>query len=175
MAETDRRIHRRAPSMLGCRSGFVQMVREKNPSVTAIHCVIHRQTLAAKILPKELNDVLKLCIKIKYAGSQKEICKEDYLNFETKKPGVHVALAYLSDIFESLNTLNLKLQGGESNIIFHRVAIKAFTDRLQQWKCKILACNYYCFHRLFGILEEARFHNDFKDTDTKIEISKLIG
>ncbi|XP_049964485.1 uncharacterized protein LOC126484926 [Schistocerca serialis cubense] len=49
-----------APSMLGYRLGFVQMVREKNPSVTAIHCVIHHQALAAKTLPKELNDVLKL-------------------------------------------------------------------------------------------------------------------
>lgn len=31
-----------APSMLGSRSGFVQLIREKNPSVTAIHCFIHR-------------------------------------------------------------------------------------------------------------------------------------
>ncbi|XP_046980614.1 SCAN domain-containing protein 3-like [Schistocerca americana] len=50
--------------------------------------------------------------------------KQTELYVEFRKSGVHVASAYLSDIFESLNTLNLKLQGGESNIIFHRDAIK---------------------------------------------------
>ncbi|XP_047122059.1 SCAN domain-containing protein 3-like [Schistocerca piceifrons] len=83
-----------------------------------------------------------------------------------KKPGVHVALAYLSDIFESLNTLSLKLQGGESNNFSSRCH-QSVTDKFQLWKRKILACNYSCFPRLFGILEEARFQNDFKDTDTK--------
>ncbi|XP_049790084.1 SCAN domain-containing protein 3-like [Schistocerca nitens] len=139
-----------APSMLGCHSGFVQMVRKKKPSVTAIHSVIHRQALAAKTLPKELDDVLKLCIKIKARCS---CC-------------IGLSVRY----FESLNTLNLKLQGGESNIIFHRDAIKAFTDKLQLWKRKILAC----FPRLFGILEEARFQKDFKDTDTKSKISNHL-
>ncbi|XP_049964484.1 protein FAM200B-like [Schistocerca serialis cubense] len=93
---------------------------------------------------------------------------------EFRKTGVHVALAYLSDIFESLNTLYLKKQGGESNIIFHRDAIKAFTYKLQLWKRKILACNYSCFPRLFGILEEAQFRNYFKDTDTKSKISNHL-
>ncbi|XP_049948187.1 SCAN domain-containing protein 3-like [Schistocerca serialis cubense] len=174
-----------APTMLGCRSGFVQMVREKKPSVTAIHCVIHCQALATKTLPKELNDVLKLlftalcedlgaeyktllfhtevrCLsKGNMLGRLFELRDEVMLflenNKQTKKyvefrkPVVHAALAYLSDIFESLNTLNLQL-----------------------WKRKILACNYSCFPRLFGILEEARFHNDFKDTDTKSKISNHL-
>ncbi|XP_072395217.1 zinc finger BED domain-containing protein 5-like [Diabrotica undecimpunctata] len=53
-----------APSMLGSRSGFVQLVREKNADMIGIHCVIHRQALAAKTRSNELNAVLKLCIKI---------------------------------------------------------------------------------------------------------------
>ncbi|XP_072392556.1 protein FAM200C-like [Diabrotica undecimpunctata] len=48
-----------APSMLGSCLGFVQLVREKNANVTKIHCVIHRQALAAKTLSNELNAVLK--------------------------------------------------------------------------------------------------------------------
>ncbi|XP_049855408.1 SCAN domain-containing protein 3-like [Schistocerca gregaria] len=146
-----------APSMLGCRSGFVQMAREKKPSVTTIHCVIHCQASATKTLPKEFIDVLKLCIKIVNHIKKNEVMQflennkqtEEYVEF--RKPSVHAALAYLSDIFESLNTLNLQL-----------------------WKRKILACNYSCFPRLFGILEEARFHNDFKDNDTKSKISNHL-
>ncbi|XP_046681621.1 LOW QUALITY PROTEIN: protein ZBED8-like [Homalodisca vitripennis] len=53
-----------APSMLGSRSGFVQLVKEKNADVVGIHCFIHRQALAAKTLPNEPNAVLKLCIKV---------------------------------------------------------------------------------------------------------------
>ncbi|KRX93267.1 SCAN domain-containing protein 3 [Trichinella pseudospiralis] len=38
-----------APAMLGSRSGFVKMVKSKNPSIFAMHCVIHRQALVAKL------------------------------------------------------------------------------------------------------------------------------
>ncbi|KAJ8885873.1 hypothetical protein PR048_012079 [Dryococelus australis] len=43
--------------------GFVQLVREKNPSVTATHSFIHIQALVAKTPPND-NDILKLCIKV---------------------------------------------------------------------------------------------------------------
>ena len=42
----------------------MQLVKEKNADVVGIHCFIHRQALAAKTLPNELNAVLKLCIKV---------------------------------------------------------------------------------------------------------------
>lgn len=54
-----------------------------------------------------------------------DIQKQTELFVEFKKPWVQVIFAYLSDIFDSLNTLNLKLQGGDSNIIYHRDAITA--------------------------------------------------
>lgn len=53
-----------APSMIGCRSGFVTLLKEKNPSIISTHCMIHRQALAAKTLPEEMNKALKLAIKI---------------------------------------------------------------------------------------------------------------
>jgi len=55
---------------------------------------------------------------------------------EFKNPSVQIALAYLSDIFDLLNSLNLKLQGEDSNIIYHRDAIKTFTKKLQLWDRK---------------------------------------
>lgn len=215
-----------APSMLGSRSGFVQLVREKNPSVTAIHCVIHRQALAAKTLPSDLNDVLKLCIKVvnyikKSALSTRlftafcddlgtehktllfhtevrwlskgnmlarlfelrdevilflEKQEQDELCTKFREPGVQIFLAYLSDIFDSLNYLNLKLQGGDANIIFHRDAITAYVQKLQLWSRKILAepCSYSCFSKLCTISEEMRFKEAFEDTDIKTKISNHL-
>ncbi|XP_046665663.1 SCAN domain-containing protein 3-like [Homalodisca vitripennis] len=172
-----------APSMLGSRSGFVQLVKEKNADVVGIHCFIHRQALAAKTLPNELNAVLKLCIKVvNYVKNSalntrlfKILCedlgsdhktllfhtevrwlskgnmlgrlfelrdevitflaqqKQNELSAEFKKPWNQVILAYLSDFFDTLNNLNLRLQGADSNIVTHRDAIKMYVEKLQLW------------------------------------------
>ncbi|KAF2367975.1 protein of unknown function DUF4371 [Trinorchestia longiramus] len=53
-----------APSMIGSRSGFVKLVKEKNPAVTGTHCVIHRQSLASKTLPVNLRSSRNLAIKV---------------------------------------------------------------------------------------------------------------
>jgi hypothetical protein len=48
-----------APSMLGCRSGFQRLVQNESPKVIGTHCMIHRQILATKTLPQELQEVMK--------------------------------------------------------------------------------------------------------------------
>ncbi|XP_003368794.1 zinc finger protein [Trichinella spiralis] len=53
-----------APAMLGSRSGFVKMVKSKNPSIFAMHCVIHRQALVAKTLPDDLREDLNFAVEI---------------------------------------------------------------------------------------------------------------
>ncbi|KAF2346202.1 protein of unknown function DUF4371 [Trinorchestia longiramus] len=53
-----------AQSMIGSCSGFVKLVKEKNPAVTGTHCVIHRQSLASKTLPGNLRSSLNLAIKV---------------------------------------------------------------------------------------------------------------
>ncbi|XP_067949769.1 protein FAM200C-like [Watersipora subatra] len=53
-----------APAMLGCRAGFAQLVKEKNPLEVSTHCFIHRQALAAKTLPKGLQEHLSSVIKV---------------------------------------------------------------------------------------------------------------
>ena len=52
-----------APSMLGSRSGFQKLVRDKSPTVTGTHCMIHRKMLAAKTLPDILQGILENVIK----------------------------------------------------------------------------------------------------------------
>ncbi|CAG9791495.1 unnamed protein product [Diatraea saccharalis] len=114
----------------------------------------------------ELRDEVTLFLE----NQKSELCNE------FKSPSVQVALAYLSDIFDSLNSLNLKLQGGDSNIIYHRDAIKTFTEKLQLWDRKVLAepSNYVHFPKLYSLSEETRFMDVFQDAETKKKISNHL-
>jgi len=53
-----------APAMIGCKSGFVKSVKDKNPDIEVIHCIIHREALASKTLPPDLNSCMKLVIAV---------------------------------------------------------------------------------------------------------------
>ncbi|XP_067947328.1 protein FAM200C-like [Watersipora subatra] len=53
-----------APAMLGCRAGFAQLVKENDPLVVSTHWFIHRQVLAAKTIPKGLQEHLSSVIKV---------------------------------------------------------------------------------------------------------------
>ena len=44
-----------APAMLGSRSGFKTLVKQHAPKVTGVHSFIHREALASKTLPDQLN------------------------------------------------------------------------------------------------------------------------
>ena len=46
------------PAMLGCRSGYQALVKQKSPDIISSHCTIHRQALIKKTVPDELNSVL---------------------------------------------------------------------------------------------------------------------
>ncbi|XP_069616232.1 zinc finger BED domain-containing protein 5-like [Ranitomeya imitator] len=51
-----------APAMLGCRSGFQRLVQNESPKAIGTHCMIHRQILATKTLPQDLQEVMKSVI-----------------------------------------------------------------------------------------------------------------
>uniref|UniRef100_A0A0L8FKZ5 DUF4371 domain-containing protein n=1 Tax=Octopus bimaculoides TaxID=37653 RepID=A0A0L8FKZ5_OCTBM len=51
-----------APAMLGCRSGFQTLVKEKSPDVIDTHCTVYRQAQMVKIMPDELKNVLNYVI-----------------------------------------------------------------------------------------------------------------
>ena len=52
-----------APAMLGCRSGFLTLMKEKSPNVAGTHSIIHCQALMVKTMPDELSHVLDKVIK----------------------------------------------------------------------------------------------------------------
>ena len=54
-------------------------------------------------------------------------------------------LAYLVDIFDSLNTLNVKMQGKEKNIIHFVDLINGFIEILSNWRRKVQKGNFAMF------------------------------
>ncbi|XP_067945120.1 protein FAM200C-like [Watersipora subatra] len=172
-----------APAMLGCRAGFAQLVKEKNPLVVSTHCFIHRQALAAKTLPKGLQEhpflVIKVVNLIKGSALQTrffhKLCKDvdavhssllfqievrwlskgnmllhffnlraevnEFLKTHNKPKllvsmlveGFHQCLAYLVDIFGSINEVNTRMQGRDRNVLNVTDSINAFKDKLKLW------------------------------------------
>ena len=59
------------PSMQGKNKGFVAYVRQKNPNVVIVHCMVHREALVAKSLPKDLQTTVEpLLTKLIRSGSR---------------------------------------------------------------------------------------------------------
>ncbi|XP_045121815.1 zinc finger BED domain-containing protein 5-like [Portunus trituberculatus] len=163
-----------APAMIGSRSGFVKLVKEKNPAVTGTHCVIHRQALASKTLQDLGTDYKTLLFHTEVRWLSKgnmlsrlyelkdevEIFlqrqKQDKLYEAFTEENFQLSLAYLVDFFEAINNLNLKLQGKNTNIIAHSDVIRAFTEKIHLWKRKVQVGNFSTFSHLNELLSEKR-------------------
>ena len=53
-----------APAMLGARSGFAKLLKQKNPKVVTLHCIIHREALASRTMTQLLKEALETAIKL---------------------------------------------------------------------------------------------------------------
>jgi len=183
-----------APAMLGVKSGFQTLVKNKAPNLVTTHCFIHREALASKTLPDGLKCAFEVVVKsvnfIKYSALNtrlfRKLCEdlnsehkqllyytkvrwlsrgnlvarvfelrdEIKIFLETEKPELAVhfenvkflsCLAYLVDIFEVLNQLNLKMQGQGKDIIQFVDFARAFVEKLGNWKRKRQMVTLTCF------------------------------
>ncbi|KRY25529.1 Zinc finger BED domain-containing protein 5, partial [Trichinella spiralis] len=57
-------------------------------------------------------------------------------------------LAYLADIFEALNSLNLKLQGANANVMAHYDIVQGFIAKISLWLKQVERGNLAWFSRL---------------------------
>ncbi|XP_003369910.1 zinc finger protein [Trichinella spiralis] len=201
-----------APAMLGSRSGFVKMVKSKNPSIFAMHCVIHRQALVAKTLPDDLREDLNFAVEIvNYVKSSAlntrlfaalcESLNADHmaLLYHTevrwlskgnmlgriyelreavaefleqrgrrtmcrafKSEHFQLSLAYLADIFEALNSLNLKLQGANANVMAHYDIVQSFIAKISLWLKQVERGNLTWFSRLNELFSDKCISEDLK-------------
>nr|XP_023021166.1 zinc finger MYM-type protein 6-like [Leptinotarsa decemlineata] len=113
-----------ARSMSGKYGGIQALIRKKAPNAMWTHCIIHREALASKSMSFELNQVLE--------------CQERQENTKYfTEPDFMLKLAYLCDVFEKLNNLNLSLQGNNTHILKLSERIAAFRKKLQLWIKKL--------------------------------------
>ncbi|XP_067940530.1 zinc finger BED domain-containing protein 5-like [Watersipora subatra] len=87
------------PSMLGSSSGFQTRVKQLVPDVKGVHCMIHRQALAAKTFPKSfsaiLNQVFRIVNYIKGVSLNSRLFKELCENMEAE----HQVLLYHTNVY----------------------------------------------------------------------------
>lgn len=53
-----------AAAMTGRRRGLVARIRQVNPDIQSMHCIIHREALASKRMSPELDGVLTDAVKV---------------------------------------------------------------------------------------------------------------
>ena len=80
-----------------------------------------------------------------------------------------VDLAYLSDIFDKLNEVNLKLQGKQVNLIKAKSVVMGFINKLTLFKQNMDRRELYHFPKLQEMLEK----NELKDENVWIYCSHL--
>jgi len=206
-----------AAAMTGKHVGLIKLVKDIVPSLKWTHCIIHREALASKKMPKTLTDVLAQIVKIvNYIKSNalnsrlfKTLCLEmgsfheslllhtevrwlsrgkclqrvyelrhEIILFLNSKSSIYkdlfedskwiITLAYLADIFNLLNELNLSMQGNFFNIFDHTKKIESFKKKLRIIKARVSSGNIDNFTNVSEFLEE--------DSSIKFEdISELVN
>ncbi|XP_063241704.1 zinc finger BED domain-containing protein 5-like isoform X1 [Bacillus rossius redtenbacheri] len=100
-----------------------------------------------------------------------QVINKDFVGLFDKKEWL-LKLAYLADIFQHLNDLNITLQGRDKTIIFAQDRVNAFVKKLAVWASRVEKKNLENFelaHEFLTSLDER--DEDFPDVS---ELSKLI-
>ena len=53
-----------APNMIGRNKGALKLLKDDQPDMMAVHCIIHRENLAAATLSPHLDEILKKVVKV---------------------------------------------------------------------------------------------------------------
>ena len=53
-----------APSMMGYKKGFMSFVKKENKNISVVHCLYHRENLAAKEIQEDLTIVFKQVVSV---------------------------------------------------------------------------------------------------------------
>ena len=53
-----------APAMMGRHNGVLKLLKNANPKIMAVHCIVHKENLATAIISPELDQLLKKIISV---------------------------------------------------------------------------------------------------------------
>ena len=53
-----------APSMMECKKGFISFVKKENKNISIVHCLLHRENLAAKEIQRDLAKIFKEVVSV---------------------------------------------------------------------------------------------------------------
>lgn len=84
--------------MIGSKSGFKTRVKAINSKVKHMHCMIHRQALAAKTLPSELKEVLDDTVKMVNFVKLSDLISRLFKLLCSDLDSVHETLLYHTEV-----------------------------------------------------------------------------
>ncbi|KII71388.1 hypothetical protein RF11_02912 [Thelohanellus kitauei] len=175
--------------MTGSKSGLVVRVKQAAHLKVSNHCMIHLEALATNNINEDLVDALSTCTKIVNFIKARPLNHRLFENtcFETEYEHKHLLLhrkiwvarlACLADIFNILNSLNLSLQGPDTNFLKMNDKVNGLRKNIRLWnrRCetgtydifpgRYFDC-YHCRHCLKSPTAAARilFEHYFGDED----------
>ncbi|GFX83102.1 SCAN domain-containing protein 3 [Trichonephila clavipes] len=86
------------PNMMGKKNGRLKLMKDANPEMIPVHCVIHRQTLVAKNISSVLNEVLQTVIKCVTVIKASAKCERLFKLFCEEQNEDHVRLLLHSEV-----------------------------------------------------------------------------
>ena len=87
-----------APAMLGNRSSFAALLKQELPTLKVMHCMIYRQALASKRMPKSLKDVFDTCVRIVNNIRKNDTSHRIFLSFCAQMGNQHDILLYHTEV-----------------------------------------------------------------------------
>jgi len=122
-----------APNMMGRNKGVLKLLKDDQPDMMAVHCIIHRENLAAATLSPQLDEILKKVVKvINYIKSRpkterlfKQFCQE--MNEEYVRVLLHTQVRWLSKgkcLERFVSLYDTLLEFGEEKVDFQFMKCK---------------------------------------------------
>ncbi|KRZ07816.1 Protein ZBED8 [Trichinella zimbabwensis] len=155
-------------AMVSCHRGFIAYLKKSVPDVLAVHCVIHRQHLVAKLT------LLNVCIAL----WDTQLCEQNDEEFNHLL--MHTEVRRFYDLFETIleffenkepslrdslnkfkfNEVNLQLQRSELDLIMTRSVISSFASKLALFKHNFGHREFYQFSSVAALRENGAMHDD---------------
>ena len=87
-----------APVMMGKRYSCLKLMKDENPELSFVHCVVHRENLVSKKISPVLNEVLRSVIKCINAIKSNAKCERLFKKMCEDNNADHVKLILHTDV-----------------------------------------------------------------------------